>query len=114
MRGSTASVLQYLSDINRDLGITTVIVTHEMNVIRAIADNVAVMEDGRIVEQFDLAELQRPDFSPSTAIGRYLISDDIQLDRPDQQRAHRAGEPTRDAAAQDVFATASRKEAAHV
>lgn len=111
---TTASVLQYLSDINRDLGITTVIVTHEMNVIRAIADNVAVMEDGRIVEQFDLAELQRPDFSPSTAIGRYLISDDIQLDRPDRQRAHRAGEPTRDAAAQDVFATASRKEAAHV
>lgn len=78
---TTASVLQYIADINRDLGITTVIVTHEMNVIRAIADNVAVMEDGRIVEQFDLEALETPGFTPSTSIGRYLVSDDIQLDR---------------------------------
>ena len=78
---TTASVLQYLADINAQLGITTVIVTHEMNVVKAIADNVAVMEDGRLVEQFDIASLKNPGFSPATAIGRYLISDDIALDR---------------------------------
>ncbi|GER23375.1 hypothetical protein NCCP1664_18710 [Zafaria cholistanensis] len=78
---TTASVLQYLSDINAQLGITTVIVTHEMNVIKAVADNVAVMEDGALVEQFDLADLSRPGFSPATQIGRYLISDDITLER---------------------------------
>ena len=78
---TTSSVLQYLADINAQLGITTVIVTHEMNVIKAIADNVAVMEDGRLLEQFDLAELDRPDFHPSTAIGRYLVSDEIALVR---------------------------------
>lgn len=78
---TTASVLQYLSDINAELGITTVIVTHEMNVVKAIADNVAVMEDGRLVEQFDIASLKKPEFSPATAIGRYLISDEISLDR---------------------------------
>lgn len=83
---TTASVLQYLSDVNAKFGITIVVVTHEMNVIKAIADNVAVMEDGRVVEQFDLAELDRPGFAPETAIGRYLISDDIEL-----ERAHRTG-----------------------
>ena len=78
---TTSSVLQYLADVNAEFGITIVVVTHEMNVIKAIADNVAVMEEGRVVEQFDLTELQRPDFHPATSIGRYLISDEIQLDR---------------------------------
>ena len=74
-------MLQYLSDVNARFGITIVVVTHEMNVIKAIADNVAVMEEGRVVEQFALAELARPGFTPATAIGRYLISDEITLDR---------------------------------
>ncbi|MGP9488700.1 methionine ABC transporter ATP-binding protein [Glutamicibacter sp. AOP33-2CA-4] len=78
---TTTSVLQYLSDINRSLGITTVIVTHEMNVIKAIADRVSVMEDGAVVEEFDLSSLQNPGFEPATPIGRYLISDEITLDR---------------------------------
>jgi len=78
---TTSSVLQYLTDVNAEFGITIVVVTHEMNVVKAIADNVAVMEEGRVVEQFDLTELQRAGFQPSTAIGRYLISDEIQLDR---------------------------------
>lgn len=78
---TTASVLQYLSDVNARFGITIVVVTHEMNVIKAIADNVAVMEEGRVVEQFALTELVRPGFTPATSIGRYLISDEITLDR---------------------------------
>jgi len=78
---TTTSVLQYLSDINSSLGITTVIVTHEMNVIKAIADRVSVMEDGAVVEEFDLSALKQPGFEPNTPIGRYLISDEITLDR---------------------------------
>jgi D-methionine transport system ATP-binding protein len=34
------------------------------------------------VEQFDLSELDRPGFRPATSIGRYLVSDAIQLERP--------------------------------
>lgn len=78
---TTTSVLQYLADINRDLGITTVIVTHEMNVVRALADHVAVMEAGRIVERFALAELEAGTFTPATAIGAHLVADEIVLDR---------------------------------
>ncbi|MFJ7749702.1 methionine ABC transporter ATP-binding protein [Arthrobacter sp. NPDC097144] len=85
---TTASVLQYLADVNARFGITIVVVTHEMNVIKAIAENVAVMEAGRVVEQFDLSELKRPGFSPATSIGRYLVSDEIRLERPE---AHRKG-----------------------
>jgi D-methionine transport system ATP-binding protein len=84
---TTASVLQYLADVNAEFGITIVVVTHEMNVIKAIADNVAVMEEGRVVEQFDLSELQRPGFHPATQSGRYLISDEIQLDRSAHAKA---------------------------
>lgn len=97
---TTASVLQYLSDINAQLGITTVIVTHEMNVVKAIADNVAVMEDGRVVEQFDITALRNPSFTPATAIGRYLISDDITLDRKHQVRGTESasfGAPSKEA-----------------
>ncbi|MER2133797.1 MAG: ATP-binding cassette domain-containing protein [Arthrobacter sp.] len=86
---TTASVLQYLSDVNARFGITIVVVTHEMNVIKAIADNVAVMEEGRVVEQFALAELNRPGFTPATAIGRYLISDEITLDRAEHREGAR-------------------------
>lgn len=79
---TTATVLQYLADVNREFGITVVIVTHEMDVIKALADNVAVMEDGRVVEEFPAQELTREGFDPQTSIGRYLLSDGITLDRP--------------------------------
>lgn len=78
---TTATVLQYLADINRELGITMVIVTHEMEVIKALTDHVAVMEAGQIVERFDAARLHDPSFEPATAIGQYLVSDGIQLNR---------------------------------
>lgn len=47
---TTNSILELLSDINRRLGLTIVLITHEMNVVRQICHRVAVMEAGRIVE----------------------------------------------------------------
>lgn len=78
---TTATVLQYLADINKDLGITVVVVTHEMEVIKALTDHVAVMESGRVVERFAANRLHDPGFSPSTPIGKYLVSDGIKIDR---------------------------------
>ncbi|GFZ88321.1 methionine ABC transporter ATP-binding protein [Nesterenkonia alkaliphila] len=78
---TTATVLQYLADINREFGITVVIVTHEMEVIKALADNVAVMENGRVVEQFPAGDLHREGFTPTTSIGRYLVSDGISVNK---------------------------------
>ncbi len=47
---TTQSILQLLRDINRKLGITVILITHEMSVIREIADQVLVLEKGRIAE----------------------------------------------------------------
>lgn len=47
---TTDSILTLLKDINRKMGITILLITHEMNVIRAVCDRVAVMEYGQIVE----------------------------------------------------------------
>lgn len=48
---TTQSILELLKDLNKKLGITIVIITHEMAVIKEICDHVAVMENGIIVEE---------------------------------------------------------------
>ena len=48
---TTRSILELLKDINRRFGITILLITHEMNVIKAICDRVAIMSEGRIIEQ---------------------------------------------------------------
>lgn len=78
---TTATVLQYLADINRQLEITVVLVTHEMEVVKALAADISVMEEGRIVEQFTSASLRSGAFEPKTSIGRYLVSDGITVNR---------------------------------
>lgn len=51
---TTESILTLLKDINRKLGITILLITHEMHVIRSICDRVAVMDQGRIIEFGDV------------------------------------------------------------
>ncbi|MFA1714088.1 methionine ABC transporter ATP-binding protein [Peribacillus frigoritolerans] len=48
---TTDSILELLVDINQRLGLTIVLITHEMHVIRKICHRVAVMESGKVVEQ---------------------------------------------------------------
>ncbi len=47
---TTESILQLLKKVNRELGVTILLITHEMNVIKKICDRVAVMENGAVVE----------------------------------------------------------------
>jgi D-methionine transport system ATP-binding protein len=54
---TTRSVLALLRDINRHLAITIVLITHEMDVIRHVADRVAVLDRGRLVEVGDVARV---------------------------------------------------------
>ena len=48
---TTDAILDLLRDINQSLGLTILLVTHEMSVLRALADRVAVLDNGRIVEE---------------------------------------------------------------
>ncbi|RWZ54910.1 methionine ABC transporter ATP-binding protein [Halobacillus fulvus] len=54
---TTDSILDLLVDINEKLGLTIVLITHEMHVIRKICHQVAVMEAGKIVEQGDVLDV---------------------------------------------------------
>lgn len=56
---TTDSILGLLSDINERLGLTIVLITHEMHVIRKICHRVAVMENGRVVEEGDVLNVFR-------------------------------------------------------
>ncbi|HEX7815692.1 methionine ABC transporter ATP-binding protein [Dyella sp.] len=54
---TTASVLELLAQINRDLKLTIVLITHEMDVVRRVCDRVAVLDAGRIVEHGSVADV---------------------------------------------------------
>lgn len=51
---TTKSILRLLKQLNEKLGITVVVITHEMQVVKEICDNVVVMENGEVVEQGDV------------------------------------------------------------
>lgn len=68
---TTEEVLRLLKKVNEDLGITVVVITHEMDVVASIADRVAVMEKGRVVEEGNVYDV----FSdPQTAPARRFVS----------------------------------------
>jgi D-methionine transport system ATP-binding protein len=54
---TTHQILDLIGRINRDLGLTILLITHEMSVIRAIAHEVAVLDQGRIAESGDVFEV---------------------------------------------------------
>ncbi|MBP2076512.1 methionine ABC transporter ATP-binding protein [Oceanobacillus polygoni] len=54
---TTNAILNLLVDINQKLGLTIILITHEMHVIRKICNQVAVMEQGRIVEQGNVLDV---------------------------------------------------------
>jgi D-methionine transport system ATP-binding protein len=69
---TTLSILNLLQDINRKLGLTIVLITHEMSVIRTLCDRVAVMEYGRVVESGAVTEVF---LHPQHAVTRSLLSE---------------------------------------
>jgi len=90
---TTADVLALLKRVNRELGITIVVITHEMDVIRTIADRVAVMDKGRIVELGTVYDVFSKPATPTVA--RFVAT--VLHDRPsaDTLRRLRAAHPGR-------------------
>ena len=70
---TTSSILELLQDINQKVGITIVIITHQMSVVREICTHVAIMKDGEVKEQGLVEEI----FShPKSQVAKELISKD--------------------------------------
>lgn len=78
---TTKSILNLIRDINVKLGITVVVITHEMDVIKEICDEVAVMDGGKIVEHADVFTV----FSnPQSDLTRHFVNDIYHLEIPEQ------------------------------
>lgn len=85
---TTASILQLLKKINRELGITVVLITHEMEVVQEICHRVAVMENGEVVETGDVYDI----FSnPQTELTKQFVQTIHTLELPDRLLTGRKG-----------------------
>ncbi|MGF7452825.1 methionine ABC transporter ATP-binding protein MetN [Pasteurella bettyae] len=78
---TTTSILKLLKEINRTLNITILLITHEMDVVKNICDQVAVIDRGRLVEQGSVSEI----FSnPKTELAQEFIHSAFQASLPDE------------------------------
>ena len=75
---TTQSILRLLKEVNRALGVTILIITHEMQVIKEICSQVYVMEGGRIVEQGDVFQVFAV---PRQAVTRRFVDSTSHLSR---------------------------------
>ncbi len=69
---TTDSILDLLADINRRLSLTIVLITHDMRVIRKLCDRVAVLEQGRVVEQGAVIDIF---LQPEHSVTRSLLAE---------------------------------------
>ncbi|WP_439242857.1 MULTISPECIES: methionine ABC transporter ATP-binding protein MetN [unclassified Lonepinella] len=81
---TTQSILKLLKDINRTLGITILLITHEMDVVKRICDQVAVIDRGSLIEQGTVSEI----FSnPKTELAQDFIQATFQNYLPEEYLA---------------------------
>ncbi|WP_413494242.1 methionine ABC transporter ATP-binding protein MetN [Morganella psychrotolerans] len=88
---TTRSILALLKDINRRLGLTILLITHEMDVVKRICDQVAVISGGQLIEQNSVSEV----FShPKTPVAQAFIESTLHLDVPEDYLARLQPEPS--------------------
>lgn len=67
---TTTSILNILKDLNKELGITIVMISHQMNAIEAICNKVAILDKAKIIEEGDLSNVF---LNPQTEIAKNLL-----------------------------------------
>ncbi|MGN1155413.1 MAG: methionine ABC transporter ATP-binding protein [Agathobacter sp.] len=68
--GTTRAILDLLKNINENLGVTIVVITHEMKVVEQICDKVAVISDGKLVETGDVKDIF---LKPQSKVTQHLL-----------------------------------------
>ncbi|MDZ7853067.1 MAG: methionine ABC transporter ATP-binding protein [Halomonas sp.] len=76
---TTGAILDLLRDINHKLGLTILLITHEMEVVKSICHRVSLISDGELVEEADVGDFFT---APSTRLGRDFLNDFLELDPP--------------------------------
>jgi len=84
---TTSSILELLKDINSRFGITIVIITHQMSVVREICSHVAIMKEGEVAETGLVEEIFN---HPKSAVAKELIRKDTGSDIEDSGKATRS------------------------
>ena len=83
---TTRQILELIGDINKKLGITVVIITHQMSVVKSVCNHVAILDDGEVVEDGLVSTV----FSaPKSAAARHLVfpgGADVTVSDPTQER----------------------------
>lgn len=69
---TTKSILHLIKEINESTGITVILITHEMHVIKEICDKVAILENGQVIEE---GPVEKVFSNPKTTTGKIFISD---------------------------------------
>ena len=67
---TTHSILELVKDINRDLGITVIVITHQMSVVEEICRNVAILDGGKVVEMGKVSDVFR---APKSDAAKRLV-----------------------------------------
>ncbi|MDO4697111.1 MAG: methionine ABC transporter ATP-binding protein MetN [Pasteurellaceae bacterium] len=88
---TTQSILQLLKQINQRLGLTILLITHEMDVVKRICDRVAVIDKGRLVETGSVSEI----FSnPKTELAQRFIQSTFHYELPPEYSSNLLATPT--------------------
>ncbi|WP_144478705.1 methionine ABC transporter ATP-binding protein [Cytobacillus oceanisediminis] len=85
---TTRSILSLLKKINRELGITIVLITHEMEVVKTICDRMAVMQDGKIIEEGNVYDVFA---NPQEPLTKDFVNSILQFELPERLMKEREG-----------------------
>jgi D-methionine transport system ATP-binding protein len=88
---TTRAILALLKDINQRFNITILLITHEMNVVKAICNEVAIISDGKLIERGSVSEV----FSyPETALAKQFIASSLHASLPAEYEQRLTEQPS--------------------
>ncbi len=76
---TTKTILQLLKDINKKLGLTILLISHEIDVVKETCDHIVLMEKGEIVEQNDILSFFT---KPATTLAQEFIRTSLRQELP--------------------------------
>ena len=87
---TTQAILALLKDLNRKLGLTILLITHEMQVVKSICDRVAIISDGQLIEEGEVAWFFA---NAKTGLARRFIASTVNLAIPQDYQRRLQPEP---------------------